>query len=308
MNESNAVASERPEIAAERARRYRIWGELSSRYPAGFGMPPSSVRQLGIYGGMGQGIFVDKKRTTGVLVENGIAVGLNWANGYVDDGPEGNRFIYGYPSTRRPGLADANEIAAVKNARALDLPVFFIDAVTHPTVRDVRLAWVLDWDDEQKAFVLAFDEADRGAPITMAGQPFVLDKPADDRVGSKGKARPGQRMFKYRTLKRYGSRCALCTLSVPDLLDAAHLKPSALLGTDDERNGLVLCKVHHVALDRRFIAINPETLCIEPLKPQYSLDELKIEHTSILQLREKPATEALAWLYAHRAIPFEQPS
>jgi hypothetical protein len=257
---------------------------------------------------MGQGVFVDKKRTTGAIVESGIAVGLNWANGYAEDGLAGDKFIYGYPSTRRPGLSDSNEIAAVKNLKRLDLPVFFIDAVTRSSVRDVRLAWIADWDDAQRAFVLVFNEPERQLPIATPPQPFVLDKADDDRVGRKAKGRPGQRIFKYRVLKRYGSRCALCTISVPELLDAAHLKPSALLGTDDERNGLVLCKIHHAALDKRFIAINPETLCVERLSRLYSLEQLKIEDDSILHLRKKPAIEALTWLYAHRATLLEEPS
>jgi|SRR5580700_914334 putative restriction endonuclease len=300
--------TESPSVVAERARRYRVWSELTTRYPGGLGAPASFVRQLGIYGGMGQGIFVDKKRTTGAIVKNGVAVGLNWANGYAEDGAEGDQFIYGYPSTRRPGLSDSNEIAAVKNARGLDLPVFFIDAVTSPSARNVRLAWVLDWDDAQRAFVLVFSEPERQTEIRTPTQPFVLDKTGDDRVGREAKDRPGQRMFKYRVLKRYGSQCALCSLSIPPLLDAAHLKPSALLGTDDERNGLVLCKVHHTALDKRLIAINPKTLCVELLDELYSLDQLKIEHTSILHLREKPAMEAIEWLYAHRTISYGEPS
>jgi putative restriction endonuclease len=296
------------EIIKERQRRYNLWSELLSRWPGGIDAPPSGVRELHIYGGMGQGIFVDKQRTTGAIAEKGIAVGLNWANGYPEDGLDGDDFIYSYPSTNRSGQSDANEIQAVKNAKTLDLPLFFIDAVTRPLVRNVRLAWVADWDDSQMAFHLVFSKPDYDCTAAASTKPFVLDKVRDDRGTTRSKSRPGQRFFKYRVLRRYGSQCALCSLSVPALLDAAHLKPSSLKGTDDERNGLVLCKLHHAALDERLIAINPETLHVEPRKPLYSLTQLKIEYTSIEHLASKPAREALDWLFNHRNVLLSEPS
>lgn len=80
------------------------------------------------------------------------------------------------------------------------------------------------------------------------------------------------------------------------------------MGTDDERNGLVLCKLHHAALDERLIAINPETLHIELRNRLYSLVQLKIEFPSIGHLAAKPAREALDWLFGHRKAPLSERS
>lgn len=61
-----------------------------------------------------------------------------------------------------------------------------------------------------------------------------------------------QRVFRKALLKAYG-RCAVCSISHPSLLEAAHLKPWRI-STEEERvdvkNGLLLCRNHHVAFDR----------------------------------------------------------
>ena len=46
------------------------------------------------------------------------------------------------------------------------------------------------------------------------------------------------------------------------LLDAAHLYPISKKGTDDPRNALVLCALHHRAFDRGLILIDPDSLVV----------------------------------------------
>lgn len=294
MNSVDELSS----IDAERERRFRIWRQLLERYPDGRNVPPAFVRQLAIYGGMGQGVWMDKQATTGAIVAGGLAVGLNWANGYDGDGQGEDSFVYSYPRTKRAGRSDANEVQAVKNASRLQLPVFFIDAVTSPSTRQIRLAWVTEWDDEQAAFLLSFSRElteSRDAEL-----PFRLEKASDDRRPSTIKSRPAQRLFRFHVLKRYGSRCAICSVRNPQLLDAAHLRPAESLGCDDARNGLVFCKTHHKALDARLITINPDTLEVEILESGESYESLKIDFRSIKGLRAKPHVDALNWLYSFR--------
>jgi predicted restriction endonuclease len=44
------------------------------------------------------------------------------------------------------------------------------------------------------------------------------------------------------------------------LLDAAHVRAYRDKGSDDPRNGLVLCATHHRAFDKKLFAIDPSTL------------------------------------------------
>jgi putative restriction endonuclease len=60
-------------------------------------------------------------------------------------------------------------------------------------------------------------------------------------------------------LQAYKEQCALCRLRHQELLDAAHIIPdSEPEGEPVVSNGLALCKLHHAAYDRYFLAVRPD--------------------------------------------------
>lgn len=62
--------------------------------------------------------------------------------------------------------------------------------------------------------------------------------------------------FRRRVLSAYGHRCAMCGLQM-DLLDAAHIVPvTESSSTDETRNGVALCKLHHAAFDRNIVSFD----------------------------------------------------
>ena len=69
-----------------------------------------------------------------------------------------------------------------------------------------------------------------------------------------------QPYFRAALLKVYNSQCAICNISHPSLLDAAHIKPWSECENQRERvdinNGLILCKNHHYAFDSGIIWID----------------------------------------------------
>lgn len=68
-----------------------------------------------------------------------------------------------------------------------------------------------------------------------------------------------QKVFREALLKAYRGRCAICSIQHPALLEAAHLKPwrdATEVERVDVRNGMLLCRNHHAALDRGFWAVN----------------------------------------------------
>lgn len=68
-----------------------------------------------------------------------------------------------------------------------------------------------------------------------------------------------QRSFRERVLRAYQEQCALCRLRHEELLDAAHIIPDGEPGGEPIiPNGLTLCKLHHAAFDRQFLAIRPD--------------------------------------------------
>lgn len=68
-----------------------------------------------------------------------------------------------------------------------------------------------------------------------------------------------QRGFRERVLHAYREQCSMCRLRHAELLDAAHIIPDGEPdGEPVVRNGLSLCKLHHAAFDRNFIAVRPD--------------------------------------------------
>ena len=78
-------------------------------------------------------------------------------------------------------------------------------------------------------------------------------------VTSLARRRLHQRAFRERVLLAYRNQCALCRLRHSELLDAAHIVPdSEPEGEPVVRNGIVLCRLHHAAFDRFFLAVRPD--------------------------------------------------
>ena len=68
-----------------------------------------------------------------------------------------------------------------------------------------------------------------------------------------------QRIFRNALLCIYNNSCCMCGLSLDAVLEACHIIPYSLSGSEqrlDVRNGLLLCSNHHKMFDRGIITIN----------------------------------------------------
>jgi hypothetical protein len=76
-------------------------------------------------------------------------------------------------------------------------------------------------------------------------------------------SRPRDVAFRLEIRRAYSARCAVCgdALSTPDgnpEVEAAHIYPKSLDGSDDLRNGIALCRRHHWALDVGWMAFDDD--------------------------------------------------
>lgn len=294
-----APHGEPSEVRQEAEYRKRMWVSLL-KAGGPKGVSPAILRDLGIYGGA-QGVWVDKVRTGGFTVEGtGVTVGLlHTGSSYADDLSE-DGVLYHYPATRRPRGRDLAEVGATKAAKRLGLPVFVI---TYPRPgspsRDVHLGWVEGWDDSLETFLITFGDNPPVSPATESEeQPFRLVQERST-ARRQVKARVGQQRFKFQVFQWYGEQCAVCGITARQLLDAAHLRPKKEYGSDDPRNGLVLCASHHRALDAGLFAIEPSSLRIRCTTSGPDADSLRIEYSTLEHLPRKPHEKALEWLW-HR--------
>ena len=292
--------NEKNKISLEREYRIKMWKELLALDYARNLSPDILREKYRIYRGAA-GIWCDKERTTPLSEdEYGIAVSvLHTGKSYPDDITD-DSIVYHYPKTNRPKNTDRNEIEATKNTKRFQIPLFII---THSTrsdkLRDVQIGYVVDWNDENETFLIEFSDF---GEVKSAPTQIVEDQPFSvyhtDRTMVTSNAIRRDTKFRYKVLKRYGSKCAVCSITIDNLLHAAHIIPKdAIRTTDDERNGLILCHNHHDAFDDFLFGIEPDTkkIVYHPNGP--SMNDLKIETEQISPKRNVPHIEALLWRY-----------
>ena len=89
-------------------------------------------------------------------------------------------------------------------------------------------------------------------------------------------------------------------LAILELLEAAHIVAKQFDGCDDALNGLVLCRNHHAAFDRRLVQIDPQTFDLIAASGQSS-ESLRMTRGSIAHLSQLPAPEALELAFSGSA-------
>ncbi len=134
----------------------------------------------------------------------------------------------------------------------------------HGLVPGRYLAWwpvyVVRDRPEDLAFSVALDDAihsnlfslseENSTELTMVRREYAV---------SVARRRLHQRAFRKRVLRAYRNQCAFCRLRHTELLDAAHIIPdSEPEGEPVVNNGISLCRLHHAAFDRYFLAVRPD--------------------------------------------------
>ena len=268
----------RGDLNAELLWRDLVWDDLQAQpdWPA---FRAAQIQDRRVFRG-GRGIWVDLEMTSQVA-EHGVAVSVKHTGAHYDDQLDDRGLIYDYPRTLHVGR-DKNEVQAVKNAMNLSLPVFVvIDKGIH---REVRRAWVADFDDTSSQFLFQFTSSASRRGIEL-DRPFEA-KEARRRTPDLVVRIERNPLFKFEVVKRFRGLCAVSDLAVPKMLEAAHVVPVSQGGSDDPRNGILLSASHHRAFDRHLWSINPTTLVIETRPSGPTLEKMKFSRRSVEHLAE----------------------
>ncbi|WP_095011282.1 HNH endonuclease [Tsuneonella mangrovi] len=137
-------------------------------------------------------------------------------------------------------------------------------------------------------------------------QPFSLFEHDANLTETRARKVARSRAFKRVVSISYANSCAFCGggLQHPDgrfELDASHIVSRSLKGSDDIRNGLLLCKGHHWAFDNGLIGVTDSYKLLIPhvvrsLARNVQLVQLDGREISLPKnMDEHPAAEALAW-------------
>jgi putative restriction endonuclease len=202
--------------------------------------------------------FKLKDRQRGIRKPKELAAALSISTSYVppgqprryDDavGPDG-LIRYKYRDDQR-GAAD-NE--ALRAAMRDGVPIFWFFGIAPGVYKPIYPIFVVGEEAEQEQFVIA--------PDTVRG--VVAPGTTDENLRRYALRQTWQRLhqpvFRATVLHAYASRCAVCSLRHPELLDAAHIAPDRTEGgIASVRNGLALCTIHHRAYDVSVLGIRPD--------------------------------------------------
>ncbi|WP_240000620.1 HNH endonuclease [Photobacterium kishitanii] len=114
------------------------------------------LRDLGIYSGAA-GVWVNTALTKGIVSDDaGVAVSiLHTGKDYDDDFSE-KGINYDFPSTKRNGSHDQNEIQALKNCYDAKIPLFVISKSANKKLRNVHIGLIESFDNQQKKTYIKF--------------------------------------------------------------------------------------------------------------------------------------------------------
>ena len=103
------------------------------------------------------------------------------------------------------------------------------------------------------------DEDDSKLVRDLEAAILAHDSSAPD-LWAAARQRPKQRMFRKLVMANFSECCCVCGLQERALLDAAHVRGYAdsIALRNDPANGLVLCVLHHRALDRHLMRIGTD--------------------------------------------------
>lgn len=166
------------------------------------------------------------------------------------ESPEDGLLHYSY----RAGDPWSGDNRKLRNAIATGMPLILFRKEMKGILTPVAPVYVVDDEPENRCFIIALDEAfrflPRGASMSEEQKRYAIRL---------AKQRLHQPAFRTRVLVAYQSRCAICELRHPSLLDAAHIIPDGdPRGLPTVSNGLAMCKIHHAAFDQQMLGITPD--------------------------------------------------
>lgn len=124
----------------------------------------------------------------------------------------------------------------------------------------------------------------------------AMDQDTDKRYGAAylTQGRLGQSNFRMAVMRYYNSRCSISGCSIPQVLEAAHIKPYSQNGPHAVNNGILLRKDIHSLFDQGYITIDPHTYKVK-VSSHIKLDTNygQFDQQSVVSLPKDPALRPL---------------
>jgi hypothetical protein len=122
-----------------------------------------------------------------------------------------------------------------------------------------------------------------------------LADPQDDRMKRLAEVwtRPKQAAFRASLCERYGSACQISGCAVMSVVQACHLRPVSLKGSDAADNGVLMRIDLHVLFDAGRLGIDPEALTVHVCRSLKETDYAKLDGRPVRFGKHRPDMTAL---------------
>jgi putative restriction endonuclease len=213
----------------------------------------------------------------------------------VDDGSGLVRYAF------RTGNPNAGDNRKLVEAVRLGVPLVYFVRVQPGVYSAIYPVYAVEVDRNGGGVLLDLTGAGDGV------EPLGVPASGQRRyAASIARRRLHQVMFRSRVLLAYRSRCAVCRLQEPVLLEASHIAGDADGGEPIVPNGLSLCTIHHRAFDRHLLGVSPQfevrihSRLLERTDGPMLLHGLQAMHGTALHLPAKRADQPDRDLLADR--------
>lgn len=202
------------------------------------------------------GIFKPKQLQRGALSIKTTKPRSGRVNIYADAEDADGTFVY----SQQGDDPNNHYNRALRECWEAQLPLIYFHAVAEGIYKAIFPCFIESIDTQSMTCRVAV------APTLSAGEKLYA-KPEDEesrRIERRyalreTRTRLHQAEFRERVLAAYGNRCAMTSLPVPELLEAAHIVPDAHeKGVAEVNNGICLSRIHHRAFDANLIGVTPD--------------------------------------------------
>lgn len=161
-----------------------------------------------------------------------------------------NVVLYHY----RSGSVDQSDNRALRAAHALETPLIYFRGIGPGQYHPIAPVFVTE--DDPASGMVVLEVGLRHADVQ--GDGIVSSHDARRYRFAEVRRRYHQARFRRDVLHAYRSRCAICALKQPELVEASHIiRDSDPRGVAAVVNGIALCAIHHLAYDRNLLGIDP---------------------------------------------------
>ena len=160
------------------------------------------------------------------------------------------------------------------------LPLAYFHGIVPGRYLAMWPVYVIGDQPEALTFSIAIDDAVHAGLFPQTQEPAARIGETRREYGtSVARQRLHQRAFRELVLRAYRNQCALCRLRHSELLDAAHIIPDTEPeGEPVVQNGIALCRLHHAAFDRFFLAVRPDHIIVVRPDVLEEIDGPTLEH------------------------------